>query len=431
MIRVLMEASVLGQGQYIDSARTGIYRVVDQIVRGLVDSGQCEVTLLSYGGSLEVSGIELYVQRMGRPDHLRAMSQPGARFLGNLIGQIKRVYDVAPFPHGMQELLRSVYRRFDTSIGRHQQKQLPTHFMKLGQFDIFHTPFVSGIPNAIRRNNQVRKVITIHDLIPVTHPQYALKATTENLHATLREICPEDLILTVSEYVKGQVCNVLKHDPDRVFVIPLAADRSKFFPVVDKKVISEVLHRYSIPEGPFILSLATFQPRKNLDLLIRSFTRMMEQEKTPVLNLVLAGAKGWDFDQILAELDRAKVYGDRIRVIGFVRDEDLAALYSGATAFIYPSRQEGFGLPPLEAMQCGTPVIVSNTSSLPEVVGDAGVLIDPDDMEGLSHRMIEIHRDQSWREQLSQRSIQRAALFGWQRHIELTLQVYRMAMGAN
>jgi glycosyltransferase involved in cell wall biosynthesis len=133
---------------------------------------------------------------------------------------------------------------------------------------------------------------------------------------------------------------------------------------------------------------------------------------------------------ILAALEAPGVPRDRIVLAGFVPDDELAALYSGATAFVYPSLYEGFGLPPLEAMTCGVPVIASNTSSLPEVVGEAGILLDPHDADGLSQAMLALYRDGRLRAELAARSLARAECFGWERFTRRTLDAYRAALAA-
>ncbi|HTP65773.1 MAG TPA: glycosyltransferase family 1 protein, partial [Geobacteraceae bacterium] len=135
-----------------------------------------------------------------------------------------------------------------------------------------------------------------------------------------------------------------------------------------------------------------------------------------------------DYDKIFAELARHDFSRERVIVTGYVADEDLAALYSGAIAFVYPSLYEGFGLPPLEAMQCGVPVITSNTSSLPEVVGDSGILVDPRDADALCAAMLSLYKDSDRREMLAQSALQRAAEFSWKRCVDETVRAYKNSL---
>jgi len=160
---------------------------------------------------------------------------------------------------------------------------------------------------------------------------------------------------------------------------------------------------------------------------IRCFSALVRAEKLDDLYFVLVGTNGWRHEQILAEAAKCNVAADRIIVAGYVPDEELAPLYSGALAFIYPSLYEGFGLPPLEAMQCGTPVITSNSSSLPEVVGDAGIMVSPTDADALTQAMRDMYRQPELRETAGRRAIERAKLFSWDKYTDNVVAAYRTA----
>src|SRR5947209_82132 len=237
-----------------------------------------------------------------------------------------------------------------------------------------------------------------------------------------------DWILCISEATKKELCDYLKFDPARVFITYLAASTELFYPCRDVSKIRATLARYKIPDVPYILSLNTLEPRKNIDHAIRCFARLVREQHLRDLNFVLVGPKGWDYGKVfdaIAENDSVK---DRIIVTGYVADEDLAPLYSGALVFVYPSFYEGFGLPPLEAMQCGVPVITSDTSSLPEVVGGAGVMLNPTDADGLCQAILEIYDRPSLRAQMSLASIEQARRFTWQRCTQQTIEAYRTAL---
>ena len=186
--------------------------------------------------------------------------------------------------------------------------------------------------------------------------------------------------------------------------------------------------KYAIPDAPYVLTLGTLEPRKNIHRVIRCFAKTVLEEKIDDLCLVLVGAKGWSYGEAFEELGRYPSLRKRIVLTGYVDLEDLAPLYSGALSFVYPSFYEGFGLPPLEAMKCGVPVITSNTSSLPEVVGDAGIMVAPTDEDALSHAMLKIFRDSSLRARMSERSLARAALFSWEKCVEETIRAYKIAI---
>jgi glycosyltransferase involved in cell wall biosynthesis len=221
-----------------------------------------------------------------------------------------------------------------------------------------------------------------------------------------------------------------KLDPSRVVVTPLAA-ANVFLPINDTCLIRDTLINYGIPtHRPYLLTLCTLEPRKNLAAVIRAFVSLIRQNLDCDLNLVLVGIQGWKNKSIFDEINKSEKLKSRIFFTGFVPDQDLSAIYSGATCFVYPSLYEGFGLPPLEAMQCGVPVITSNVSSLPEVVGDAGMMVSPKDEEGLCRAIYRVASDQSLRASLAVKSLERAQQFSWSRCAQQTIQLYAKAAAA-
>jgi glycosyltransferase involved in cell wall biosynthesis len=226
-----------------------------------------------------------------------------------------------------------------------------------------------------------------------------------------------------------ELCERTGMSPERAMVVPLAAAPC-FHRITDPDVIAATRLRYRIPEGEYLLCLAAPQPRKNLAHLIRSFFRLLDEQHLPDTHLVLAGSRehGWMYDEVFVAADSSK-HRSRLIFTGYVAEEDLPVLYNGAVAFVFPSLYEGFGLPVLEAMACGTPVITSNTTSLPEVAGDAAVLINPMDADELCEAMSTILADHSRREKLRQKGLMRAAEFSWKSCGELTAQVYHLAAG--
>ena len=297
----------------------------------------------------------------------------------------------------------------------------------LARAQVFHTPH-SAVPDDVRRQANLAVVQTVYDMIPFLLPETMTAEYREYYADILRRIRPEDRVITISESAKADFCGYTGCASERVHVIPLAADRDLFYPCRDPERLAAVRGKYAIPEGPYLLSVCTFEPRKNLRHVIRSFVELLKvQPETKDLSLVLAGGRGWMFEPILAELaDTADLRG-RIVTTGYVADAELAPLYSGALGFLYLSRYEGFGLPPLEAMQCGTPVLAANTSSLPEVVGDAGMLLAPDDQDGLCQAMFELHQNPERCHRLAEQSLRRARLFSWEQNVRQTVEVYRLA----
>ncbi len=297
---------------------------------------------------------------------------------------------------------------------------------ELENAEVFHTPH-SAVPDIVRQYPKLAVVQTVYDMIPFLLPETMTVGYREYYADILRRIRPEDRVITISQSAKTDFCGYAGLAEDRVHVIPLAANDELFQPCQNTGNIDALRVRYGIPEGPYLLSVCTFEPRKNLGHVIRAFVELLNSHPgLDDLSLVLAGGNGWMFEPLLAELAGTAVPRGRIITTGYVPDDDLAPLYSGALAFLYLSRYEGFGLPPLEAMQCATPVITSNTSSLPEVVGDAGILLSPDDQDGLCQAILDFYAHPSQRAAAAQRSLERAKEFSWAKNVRQTIAVYEL-----
>jgi glycosyltransferase involved in cell wall biosynthesis len=202
-------------------------------------------------------------------------------------------------------------------------------------------------------------------------------------------------------------------------VIPEAAGE-EFKPTNDRAKIDKILDKYYI-DRQYILHIGTLNPRKNLDFLIKVFNRV--HQVVPDVKLVITGKKGWHYQSLFELVEKLGLQKDVI-FTGYILDEEAPYLYNGASVYAFPSIYEGFGLPPLEAMSCGTPVVASNTSSIPEVVGDAGVLLSPHDSNGWTKALVEILKNPTKREKLGQMALVRAKQFSWKKTAEKTAQVY-------
>ena len=245
----------------------------------------------------------------------------------------------------------------------------------------------------------------------------------------LESINKETWVICISHSTKNDLLEYKNDiDPEKIIVTHLAASEN-FYRCVDRGKIASVRRKYKIPEGNYVLSLCTLEPRKNLDTLVKAFAQLVQQEGISDLSLVLAGGKGWDFEQIFQAIKESDHVKQKIFTTGFVPSEDLAPLYSGAMMFVYPSFYEGFGLPPLEAMQCGVPVITSNTSSLPEVVADAGIMVAPVDQDGLSEAMLKLYSCGELRNTLRQKALDHSRSFSWQKCASETAALYGRACG--
>lgn len=270
-------------------------------------------------------------------------------------------------------------------------------------------------------------VATIHDLSFEHLPQTFTRRSRAQLRLTVRRTArTASHLIASSEYSCRDIIETYDVKESRVSVAPLAAP-NHFAPVTNKEELSRVHAAYRI-EGDYILAVGSVQPRKNLPRLIAAYANLRRARahvKLPAL--VFVGKLGWLYEETLRAIEEHNV-SDDVRWTGYVPETDLPALYTGATCFVYPSYFEGFGLPPLEAMQCGAPVIVGNRTSLPEVVGDAGLLVDPFDVEAIADALARAIDDASLRAEMRRKGLAQAKKFSWSRTAQLTLDSYERAV---
>lgn len=301
---------------------------------------------------------------------------------------------------------------------RWEQWTLPMELLPL-RLDILHSP--DFIPPLFRR---CRSVITIHDLAFMRYP-HLLTPESERYYGRVGDaVHSADHILAVSQYTKSDLMLLLRVPGKKITVTYHAPDEA-FRPISDQAALAVVRQRYHVPEH-YVLFVGTIEPRKNLTTLLRVWDRLLNLEERPaaVPALVIAGQKGWNADEVYALKEELNL-GQWVQFIGWVGNADLPALYAGAQAFVMPSLYEGFGLPILEAMACGVPVVCSDTSSLPEVAGQAALLVDPEDVDGWVKALRRIFTDATLRQTLVQRGFERVASFSWRQVAETTLEVYR------
>lgn len=347
------------------------------------------------------SGIGHYTLELARalaalaPEHEFEIVSPGA---------FSSPLESAPNLHFTDARARGLERRYWWPIG------LPL-YCRRASFALFHgtnfdLPYWSGCP----------RVLTIHDLslllFPQTHQDHLVRRARRVLPLMARKATA---IITPSETVKREVCEHLRVTEEKVFAIPEAA-RACFYPAPS----AETLQRLGV-EPEFILFVGTVEPRKNLLTLVRAVERIAK------IQLVIAGQKGWLSDDLMAYLDGSKIR-DRVLFTGHLSDDDLRALYSSCRVFVYPSLYEGFGLPLLEAMACGAPVVTSNVGSIVETVGDAARLVSPTEVDDLAHALTSLLNDPREREHLSAAGLKHVKKFSWERTAAATWEVYQQAL---
>ncbi len=267
-------------------------------------------------------------------------------------------------------------------------------------------------------------VVSIHDLSFEHLPETFKWRSRKQLRSTVRRSAREAAhVIALSEFVRNDLIETYALNPAKVSAIPLAAP-AHFHPVHAEEELQRVRQTYGI-SGEYILTVGAIQPRKNLERLVAAYA-LLRKSRADAPKLVLAGKRAWLYDETLSTIKELNL-GDSVILTGYVPESDLPALYSGAICFIYPSYFEGFGLPPVEAMKCGAPVIVGNQTSLPEVVGDAAVLVDPFDTDAIAAALDRVISDSDLRAQLRVKGLTRADLFDWQKTARQTLAVYKKA----
>ncbi len=269
-------------------------------------------------------------------------------------------------------------------------------------------------------------VLTVHDISFAVHPEFF----TRKDRVFLGTLVPyalrrADSVITDAEFTKAEMVRVYDLDPNKIEVIPLAAD-PQYRPMEREACRARVAKHYNVMQ-PFFLYVGTLQPRKNVTTLIKAYAQF-RRESGHAHKLVIVGKAKYLFTEIFEAIDSSG-YVDDIVFTGFVPDDDLPVLYNAADAFVFPSLYEGFGLPPLEAMACGTPVIASNASCIPEVTGEAALLADPRDVDSFSDAMSRITNEPELAESLSARGLARAAMYTWDETARRTLAVYRRVHG--
>jgi len=276
----------------------------------------------------------------------------------------------------------------------------------------FITPLVSPCPS----------VVTIYDLSFIIFPQ-GFKYFKRLYLALFTRLSAQKArrIITISESTKRDTVRLLGVSSKKVDVVYCGVDEA-FRPLPEGEVAS-FRQKRGLPER-IMLFVGTIEPRKNVARLVEAYSRLRDGQ----VKLVIGGARGWLYEEVFARVEELGLTGD-VLFPGYIPPDELPLWYNAAELFVYPSLYEGFGLPPLEAMACGTPVITSNVSSLPEVVGEAGLTVDPMDSEGLAEAMSQVLSDEALRQSMRERGLDRAARFSWAEAARETAEVYRRALG--
>jgi glycosyltransferase involved in cell wall biosynthesis len=321
--------------------------------------------------------------------------------------------------HGERLIDRPNFRRatlYAPVHSRLEQYMLPVELLRFRlnvlHFTDFIPPMYSHIPT----------VITVHDLAFLHYPHFVTAKSAAFYGQIDRAVRAAHHVIVPSESTKKDLIAMLGVQAGKISVIYEAAAKT-FHPLPIAETRDEVIRRFGLPES-YMLFVGTIEPRKNIPGLLHSFSNLRKQYGHLETGLVIAGSEGWLFEETL-ETARKLELQSAVHFVGRVQDDDLHKLYVGARLHVHPAHYEGFGLPPLEAMASGTPTIVSNVSSLPEVVNDAALLVDPNNLDEITVAMHRLLTDDGLHAEMSEKGLRRAACFSWQRAAESTLEVYR------
>lgn len=301
-----------------------------------------------------------------------------------------------------------------------EQFRLPA-LVRSNRVDLLHSPHYT-VPLVL----DCKSVVTFHDMTFFIYPQ--MHKTYKNIFfRTMMRLSAKraDAIIADSESTRQDILRILKIAPSRVTVVPLGV-LPNYRPVLQTQMIEVIRHKYKLPER-VILYVGVLEPRKNLLMLVRAFKKLVHRGLPH--SLAIVGRKGWMYEELFRSITRLELQ-DRIIFTGYVPEEELPLFYNIADVFVYPSVYEGFGLPVLEAMACGTPVVTSNVSSMPEIVGETGILVNPFDEQELANAIERVVTDPALSSELRHKGLMRASQFTWEQTALNTIAVYERVVKA-
>ncbi len=318
------------------------------------------------------------------------------------------------------------YRLFYYAFKYKKMSEKPRH-NSCDQYDLVHIS-IPALHDSLRKlftDYKNKLIATILDLTTEILPQYHKNDNIESHNEGNQFICNKaHSIITISQSTKNDYVKLYSFSESKIFPILLGFNKNVFYPVKDPELIESTKNTFNIQEK-YILSLGTLEPRKNLSSVVKAFNQWCSSFPNEKLSLVLIGRKGWKSGEIFDEINKNK---KNIITTGFIEDQYLASLYSGALFFCYPSHYEGFGLPLLESMACGTPVIYGNNSSMPEIAEGSGLPVDSNNVQDIYEKMNELYQNDQLRKELSIKSLERAQQFSWEKCARETLDLYRKVL---
>jgi glycosyltransferase involved in cell wall biosynthesis len=430
-ISVMIDVSFAAD-KYASGSSTGVGRVVDEIVKRLVkmDALKVRVTGLyahDLNPALTDQRVRTWAKEVLGASSLAISAYRSRCGLSTLLGPLTAYLDERQLGHLGQVGFGYLVQKIVSRVFRKLSNADLALDISLEDVDVLVMTFLSP-PAGVSK--KLSKIAFIHDVYPLRYPSECSRDLIGNLSELISVLCAkQDFVVTNSEFTKRDFCNYTGFPPERVFVCQLAAD-DRFHPAVSSEAVAKLRERYRIPPGPYFLTVANPQPRKNLFTAVRAFGKFVQANPTWKGSFVLAGdgKLGWGDDAVNRILYDLGPLGERFCKTGPVAEPDLPTLYSGAIGFVFPSLFEGFGLPVLEAMKCGVPVVASSATSIPEVGGDAAIYCDPHDIEGFANAMRVIVNDEPYRQEMIRKGYEQSSHFSWDVSARIMVNVIRQVV---
>ena len=385
--KVVLDGTLFAECEMLGANRDGMMRLTEEITQRLVLNNDLDI---SFASTLYIEKYDSALKKFIRekyPQHVNKLFSKKPPFLSNVLKW------------------KSLFRKELANM------PVSPYYKGLNKEDLFHS-FYYPFPKTVLRNN-IKRSITYLDIIPLKLNGYP-NELVERTKAVVNSIA-SNFAISISEFSKQDLLNFdNRTDPKKIFVVPLAASKELFYQNTNEADRLSVKQKYGLPEKYF-LCVAGNDSRKNIPHIIKSFNKFMLQENPNDLYLLLAGNNSHN-RSVLTELNISEAVRKKIFIPDrFIDSADLAVLYSNAMCFFFMSLYEGFGLPALEAMQCGVPTVSSDTTSLPEVVGDGGIMLPPTDVDALCEVMNNLYKNEGLRKKYSLAGLQRASTFSWER----------------
>lgn len=444
-MKVAFDISILGAEERTPENRTGIYKAVEALLKQLLllkKQGLAEdLELIAFSSDLRhLEGSKTVWARLLAEIGFSVEEMP---FFGHdlltpiqkkvlQLSEQKMAKKIQKKPYLWESFLFSLVRPIFRRTMKQFTQLLASH---LEHGTVVHIPFTRDL-DKFPSVDGLTRVVTCYDLTPIVCEARAKANPKEKAkhEAMLHLITPDDFVCCISRSAQEDLL-AFRRDlkPENLVVTYLGAEEGRFSPVSDGLTLANVRRNYNIPESsPYLLTVGTlFYPHKNVTFAIRNFLELCDKQSiADDVVLVLCGGKRKFTAEVEGLFLKHARHQHRVIVTGYVADADLPALYSGATGFVLPSLYEGFGLPVLEAMQCGTPVLCSNTASLPEVGGDAAIYASPTDDTQFQQQIITLLNNPELRQQMVEKGFKQAEKFSWEQSAQDTLAVYRQAFSA-